>query len=122
VLEVVALRPSSVPFNAIITCDGAPAGMVGATIVKDDDAINDGAVELLSMWVSPEFRGRGVGDATVHAVIDWAHVNYPHRAVVLSVKAANHRAIDVYARHGFVKVGESPDGAGEMLMRREGEG
>jgi len=120
VLEIVALRLSSVPFNAIITCDGAPAGMVGATIVKDDDAINDGAVELLSMWVSPEFRGRGVGDATVRAVIDWARMNHSHRPVVLSVKAANHHAIDVYPPRGFVESGQSTDGADELSMRREG--
>ena len=114
-------RLSSVPFNAIITCDGAPAGMVGATTVNGDGAINDGSVELISMWVSPEFRGRGVGDAAVRAVIYWAHVNFPGRAVVLSVKGANHRAIDLYARHGFVNVGRSPDSADEMLMRREAE-
>jgi hypothetical protein len=42
VLEIVALRLSSVPFNAIITYDGALAGMVGATVVSDDCAIIDG--------------------------------------------------------------------------------
>ena len=114
-------RLRSVPFNAIITCDGTPAGMVGATVVYDDGAMNAGAVELLSMWVAPEFRGRGVGDAAVRAVIDWAGVNCPLRAVVLSVKAANDRAIDLYARHGFVEFGQSPDGPDELLMRRDAE-
>ena len=106
------------PFNAIITCDGAPAGMVGAIIVGDDDGVFvDRAVELLSMWVSPDFRGMGVGDAAVRAVIDWAGMNCPGAAVVLSVKATNERAIDLYSRHGFAMTGASPGGADELSMR-----
>ena len=105
-------RLASVPFNAILTCDGEPAGMVGA-ITNDD-----GAVELISLWVSPGFRGRGVGDAAVRAVLHWAGVNYPGFSAVLSVKAANDRAIALYARHGFVKAGPSPDGPDELMMRR----
>jgi hypothetical protein len=42
-------RLSSVPFNAIGTCNGEPAGMVGATAINDG-----GAVELIWMWVSPD--------------------------------------------------------------------
>lgn len=66
-----------------------------------------------------DFRGQGVGDAAVGAVVNWARVHHPGRAVVLSVKAANHRAIAVYTRHEFVAAGPSPEGADEVLMRRE---
>lgn len=108
-------RLTSVPFNAIVTCDGEPAGMVGAVTT------DDGTVELISLWVSPNFRGRGVGDAAVRAVVHWAGVNYPGCAVVLSVKAANARAIALYARHGFRISGPSPDGPNELSMRREAD-
>jgi ribosomal protein S18 acetylase RimI-like enzyme len=45
-------RLTDVPFNAIATLDGAPAGMASGT--QPDD---DGSVELISMWVAPDARG-----------------------------------------------------------------
>ena len=73
----------------------------------------------MSMWVPPDTRGRGVGDAAVRAIIEWAGDHYPDGPVLLSAKAANHPAIALYARHGFVDAGPRPDGSDELLMRRE---
>lgn len=94
--------------NLVLRLDSVPAGMVGACLRPD------AAVELVSMWVAPFARGRGVGDAAVTAVIDWAQ----DREVVLSVKADNGPAIALYKRHLFVDDGVSPDGDDERLMRR----
>jgi ribosomal protein S18 acetylase RimI-like enzyme len=101
-------RLSNVPFNVVLRSDGAPAGMISAYVRADD------TVELISMWVAPFARGRGVGDTAVRAVLGWAD---PQK-VVLSVKADNKRAIALYQRHGFVDAGQSPDDADERLMRR----
>jgi ribosomal protein S18 acetylase RimI-like enzyme len=100
-------RFSTVPLNIVVHCDGEPAGIVGAYEQPG------GAVELISMWVAPAARGRGVGDAAVQAVLDWAG----GRDVVLSVKAHNRPAIALYERNGFVDAGPPPDDAGERLMR-----
>jgi ribosomal protein S18 acetylase RimI-like enzyme len=74
----------------------------------------DGVVELISMWVAPFARGRGVGDTAVAAITSWANP----RDVVLSVKTDNHPAIALYQRHGFTDAGPSPDGPDETLMFR----
>ena len=71
--------------------DGAPAGTVGF----DGD-------ELISMWVEPPARGRGVGDALVATVVAAA----AGRRVRLWVTVGNEPAIRLYARHGFVATGE----------------
>ena len=62
------------------------------------------AVGLLSMWVSPVARGRGVGDALVDEVVRWAWASDAAR-VVLDVRASNGPAIALYARHHFIDVG-----------------
>jgi ribosomal protein S18 acetylase RimI-like enzyme len=57
------------------------------------------------MWVHPDWRGRGVGDLLVTAVIDWARAaGYP--AVRLWVSADNTPAERLYLRHGFRRTGE----------------
>jgi ribosomal protein S18 acetylase RimI-like enzyme len=71
--------------------DDAPAGTVG---LADD--------ELVSMWVDPRARGRGVGDALVATVIA-ARAGRPLR---LWVTVGNEPAIRLYARHGFGPTGE----------------
>ena len=96
-------RLAAVPFNLEARLDGAPAGMVGATYPAD------GEVDLLSMWVAPEARGRGVGDALVDAVIGWARSERADR-VGLDVREGNAPAARLYERHGFVDAGPSPAG------------
>ncbi|MGW5108617.1 GNAT family N-acetyltransferase [Nocardia sp. NPDC004123] len=101
-------RLTDVPLNFIVRLDGTPVGMAGAYI-RDDEA-----AELISLWVAESARGRGVGDAAVRAVADWAG----RRDVVLSVKSGNDSAIALYVRHGFVDAGPSPDDDCERFMRR----
>ena len=99
--------------NLILALNGEPTGMVSITA---PDA--DGAVELISMWVAPEARGRGVGDEAVRQAITRAAQRFPNCAMTLSVKTANRHAIALYQRHGFVDAGLSPDDASEHRMCR----
>jgi ribosomal protein S18 acetylase RimI-like enzyme len=100
-------RFADVPVNLLLEIDGEPAGMVAA--VPADDA-----VELISLWVAPEARGRGVGKAAIGAVVELAG----SRPVVLSVRAANAPAIALYTRCGFVDDGVDPEDPRERRMRR----
>ncbi|MDH2445078.1 GNAT family N-acetyltransferase [Amnibacterium sp. CER49] len=100
-------RFADVPVNLLLDLDGEPVGMVAA--VPADDA-----VELISLWVVPAARGRGVGEAAIDAVVELAG----DRPVVLSVRAANDPAIALYVRCGFVDDGADPDDPLERRMRR----
>lgn len=75
-----------------------------------------GEPELISMWVAPEARRQGVGEALVRAVIDEA----AGRPVRLRVMAGNGRAREFYARAGFTLVSEQPDDEGTLTMGRDG--
>jgi GNAT superfamily N-acetyltransferase len=77
---------------------GEAVGTIGGVV-------EDGA-ELVSLWVHPAWRGRGVGDLLVQAVLDWAR-EQGHPEVRLWVSADNAPAERLYARHGFVRTGES---------------
>jgi ribosomal protein S18 acetylase RimI-like enzyme len=89
-------RLQNVAFNVIAFLDNQPAGMVSATL---PDAENQ--VDLLSLWVAPWARGRGVGDALIAAVRRWAEENKSNR-VMVRVYEDNVPAIALYARNGFV--------------------
>ncbi len=65
-------RLRDVPVNLVIALDGEPAGMVSITA---PDA--GGTVEMISMWVAPEARGRGVGDKAVRQAITRAAQRFP---------------------------------------------
>jgi ribosomal protein S18 acetylase RimI-like enzyme len=100
-------RLAGSPFSALLELDGRPAGMVGA--------FGEGAsIELVSLWVAPAARGRGLGEAAIGAVVDFAE----DRDVVLSVRTANAAAIRLYRRCGFTDDGLSPDEPLERRMRR----
>jgi ribosomal protein S18 acetylase RimI-like enzyme len=92
-------RLTTVPLNITASVGDVPSGMVSGTAV---DAAGD--VELISMWVAPAVRGRGVGDALVRAVLGWASSERA-AAVILRVYDDNRRALAFYRRLGFVAGG-----------------
>jgi len=80
------------------TDDKAPAGLAGVFV-------EDGAAQIVSMWVRPAFRGRGVGEALIEATASWAKSrSFP--ALFLWVTESNAPARRLYARCGFTPTGE----------------
>jgi len=82
---------------------GTWIGMAGG--MRDTSGPEEVA-HLISMWVDPVYRGRGLGRQLVEHVVGWAE----HRGVrrlELWVTAHNTAAIELYARCGFRTIGES---------------
>jgi ribosomal protein S18 acetylase RimI-like enzyme len=99
--------------NLVAELDGRPAGMAG-----DFPTATPGRRELISMWVAPFARGRGVGDAIVREVSAERHGG---AVIELSVVVENVPALALYRRHGFVETGEIEtrgDGVREVRMLR----
>ena len=90
-------------YNVLALLDGRPVGM--ASGVPTD---HDGVVELISMYVAPGGRGRGVGDHLVRAVEQWARL-VGARTLRLAVTAGNTNARALYQRNGFRDTGERGD-------------
>src|SRR5262249_5587663 len=55
----------------IVEHDGRWLGIVTG-LARDPDVPDDPRPELVSMFVAPEARGRGIGAALVDAVVGWA--------------------------------------------------
>ena len=94
---------------------GAGGGLVAAIV----DAAG-GRAELMSMWVRPDLRGHGVGNALVGGLVQWSQ----HRglSLLLHVVEDNGAAVELYVRHGFQATGEvrvRPDGVGESIMAHD---
>lgn len=106
-------RLRDVPVNLILALEDEPVGMVSVT-APDPRA----KVELISLWVAPQARGRGVGDEAVRQAIAVAAQRFPSCGLELSVRAENRPAVALYQRHGFVDAGPSPDDACDRLMQR----
>jgi len=64
------------------------------------------AAHLISMWVDPAYRGRGLGRQLVEHVVGWAR-DRGVRRLELWVTAHNHAAVALYAHCGFAATGES---------------
>lgn len=77
----------------------APVGIVGG---YDGEP---GTIELISMWISPEARGRGIGRALVEAVVGRARAKGMTR-VHLWVAESNRSARLLYERCGFRQTAE----------------
>ena len=93
-----------------------PAGLIGGY------AEDPQTVELVSMYVRPSARGRGVGEALVATVVDWAGTMNA-TTVHLWVTETNASARALYERCGFVLTGEqqalpSDPSLGEVAMSR----
>jgi ribosomal protein S18 acetylase RimI-like enzyme len=92
-------------------------GLAGGMI---DEADGDRAV-LISMWVAPASRGRGVGSALVNAVVEWAATAGKQRVDLLVIEG-NAAAIALYEKCAFTFTGEQVhrdrDHAVELMMTR----
>lgn len=60
----------------------------------------DGGVDLVGMWLDPEFRRRGLGEALTEAVVAWAAARCVPE-VRLWVTETNEAAMRLYKRCGF---------------------
>ena len=92
--------------------DGVPVGM-GASYEEEP-----GVHAVVSMWVVPEHRGRGIGRRVLEDVL----AAVPVEARVLLWVADGHPARELYARAGFVETGERAPirpGATSMKTRME---
>ncbi|MGV9249616.1 N-acetyltransferase family protein [Streptomyces sp. NPDC003710] len=103
--------------DLIALLDGLPVGM--ASGVPGEGAEN---VELISMWVNPTARGKGVGDYLIQAVERWA-AERGATTLRLSVMPDNHKATALYERHSFTDTGAPgnllPGGVGrERVMAK----
>lgn len=85
--------------NFVALLDGRPAGM--ASGMPGDDGMS----ELISMWVSPAARGKGVGDRLVESVAQWAW-QQGATALRLAVMEGNEKAAALYLRNGFADADE----------------
>lgn len=104
-------RLSSVPVNLLARFGSGPAGMASAR------SPDNGAVELISMWVAPEARRSGVATALIEAIVAWALAKGAS-LVALDVREDNIAAIDLYRACGFVDVGESQNSEPDATERR----
>ena len=89
-------------YQVIASIDGTPAGMAGGFPSADDTA------ELVSMWVAPAGRGKGVGNALMTALEDSAR-RIGAATLKLSVVPGNDPAHNLYLRHGYVDTDEPGD-------------
>jgi ribosomal protein S18 acetylase RimI-like enzyme len=74
--------------------------------------------ELISMWVAPSARRKGIGSSLIDAVADWASAQGA-AALVLDVMEDNRSAIALYGSRGFEIVTDDSLGeraAGEVRM------
>ncbi|MEE1822746.1 GNAT family N-acetyltransferase [Streptomyces sp. BE20] len=99
--------PGAVDLVAFV--DGEPAGMASGVPGEDAEGKPDRAsTELISMWVGPAARGRGVGERLIREIELWAATR-GCAALKLAVMPDNERAIALYERAGFTRTGEEGD-------------
>jgi ribosomal protein S18 acetylase RimI-like enzyme len=89
--------------NVVAILDDHGVGMASGVPTSDV-----GVVELISMWVAPGARGRGVGDVLVRDIERWART-IGAQVLRLSVAEDNAQAAALYQRHGFRYTGELGD-------------
>jgi ribosomal protein S18 acetylase RimI-like enzyme len=103
-------RLEEVPCNVVARVDGQPAGQASGCALDED-----GACEVISVWVAPAHRGTGVAEAVLGAIEAWA-VAEGAGSLTLSVKRRNDRAIAAYHRLGWCRTGDAGHDPDEERM------
>jgi len=89
----------------IAYADGLPVGMIAGRAIDDH-------VELISMWVAPEARRKGLAHDLIRAVKAWAG----DRSLSLRVVDGNAAATTLYESQGFVMDPACADAEGCRTM------
>lgn len=79
---------------------GIPCGIAAGFLDKDDAT----RAHLVSMWVAPTHRRRGIGRELVDKIVDWARLKSA-RTLTLLVTSNNDPAIRFYQQLAFQKTG-----------------
>jgi ribosomal protein S18 acetylase RimI-like enzyme len=93
----------------VVEEDGRWVGVVGAHLRVDPTE-----AQLMSMWVEPDARGRGIARALIRGVAEWARERGCDR-VCLFVQESNAPAQRLYLEAGF-----RPTGDLQRLPQRRG--
>ena len=101
---------------------GRLVGLVsGIAAEPSERGAHPDAAELISMWVDPEYRGKGIADQLVEVVAGWAAAD-GYARLRLCVVEGNRAAERLYLRCHFRPTGErQPLGRGnrmESVMER----
>lgn len=81
--------------------------IVGVMVFKQAEGIKDAhKASLTGVFVEPEFRGQGIANALLKAIID--HGSNQVEQILLTVVAGNDAAISLYKRFGFEPYGVEP--------------
>lgn len=95
--------------------DGVAVGTAGFAI--GFDPFPSDAALVVGVWVVPDARGRGAGDALLDAVVGAVPAETGLRRILLCVLATNGPAASLYRRHGFRPVDlPFPPDEGEIHM------
>ncbi|TFC42510.1 GNAT family N-acetyltransferase [Cryobacterium sp. TMT1-21] len=110
--------PGSINLLAVDVDGSAPVGMATGTPATDRGS----RAELISMWVDPAVRSRGVATALITAIARWA-ASTGAATLALSVRPNNVEARRAYERNGFTVSDELgdllPGGQRELVMLRD---
>lgn len=99
------------PFESIIE----PGGEIFFALVGEEIAgtvamvkLDDRHFELAKMAVSPEFRGRKIGDALMLACVEHARAEGASR-IILESNTKQKAAVELYRKYGFVEIPLDPN-------------
>ena len=110
--------PGAIDLLAVDVDGNTPFGMATGTPARDRDS----RAELISMWVDPAVRGRGIAAALITAIARWA-AHTDAATLTLSVMPDNVAARRTYERNGFTVSDEPGDllpcGQRELVMLRD---
>ena len=110
--------PGAIDLLAVDIDRNAVVGTATGTQSKDRAS----CAELISMWVDPSVRGRGVATALITAIARWA-ASIGATTLALSVMPANVAARRTYERNGFAVSDEPgdllPGSQPELVMLRD---
>jgi ribosomal-protein-alanine N-acetyltransferase len=81
----------------VVTVDGEVAGYCGFWLILDE-------AHITNIAIHPDFRGRGLGEATLRHVMDLAR-SLGASKMTLEVRVSNHAAQSLYEKLGFVRTG-----------------